>query len=80
MAVFAFCTIIGWYYCGETAFAYLSSKGNKRLFALAFAVFASLGAVIPFTLYGLSPDIFNGLMAFPNLLALLLLNKKAVVH
>ena len=80
MAVFAFCTIIGWYYCGETAFAYFSSKGNKRLFALAFAVFASFGAVIPVHAVWTLSDIFNALMAFPNLLALLLLNKKAVVH
>ena len=53
---------------------------NIAVFALAFAVFASFGAVIPVHAVWTLSDIFNALMAFPNLLALLLLNKKAVVH
>ena len=75
MGVFAFCTIIGWYYCGETAFTFIFSSGEK-FFCLLFAAFSALGAVVTLeTVFTLS-DIFNGLMAFPNLAGLLLLSNK----
>ncbi len=76
MAVFAFCTLIGWYFCGETAFLYLSENGKKLRFAALFAAAASLGAVLPVHAVWTLSDIFNGLMAFPNLLALILLVNK----
>lgn len=76
MAVFAFCTIIGWYFCGETAFKYLFGNSKIKIFTLLFALFSSLGAVLTLdTVFTLS-DIFNGLMAIPNLLGLLLLINK----
>lgn len=75
MGIFAFCTIIGWYYCGETAFSCIFSSGEKS-FCLLFSAFSALGAVVtPETVFILS-DIFNGLMAFPNLAGLLLLSNK----
>ena len=76
IAVFAFCTIIGWYYCGESAFIYLFGDGRKKLFALVFAAFASLGAVFGTDAVWLISDIFNGAMAFPNLFAVLILGNK----
>lgn len=76
MSVFAFCTIIGWYYCGETAFKYLFGDRNIQTFCLAFAASASLGAVIKLETVWTLSDIFNGLMAFPNLLGLVLLINK----
>ena len=76
MAVFAFCTIIGWYYCGETAWRFLSGKNNGKSFSVFFSATASLGAVISLNTIWLVSDIFNGLMAFPNLIGLLLLIKK----
>lgn len=76
MIVFAFCTIIGWYYCGSAAFSYISGKSSGVGLCCAFAAAASLGAVSELrTVWALS-DIFNGLMAVPNLLGLLLLIKK----
>ena len=75
ISLFAFCTIIGWYYCGETAFTFIFSSGEK-FFCLLFAAFSALGAVVTLeTVFTLS-DIFNGLMAFPNLAGLLLLSNK----
>ena len=75
MAVFAFCTIIGWYYCGESAFVYLSRHNIRICFPLVFSVTASVGAVIsPECVWTIS-DIFNGMMAFPNLFGLLFLSK-----
>lgn len=76
MAVFAFCTIIGWYFCGETAFRCLFRGKNIKIFTLLFAAFSSLGAIFTLdSVFALS-DIFNGLMAIPNLLALILLISK----
>lgn len=73
MAVFAFCTIIGWYYCGETAFKYLSGGRYGKSFCIIFSVLASLGAVMTMKTVWTLSDIFNGLMAFPNLTGLILL-------
>lgn len=76
MAVFAFCTIIGWYYCGETAWKFLSGKtGSGKIFSLVFSAAASLGAIVSLNTVWIISDIFNGLMAFPNLLGLILLIK-----
>lgn len=75
-AVFAFCTIIGWYYCGETAFRWLTEKDCGKVPCIIFAVTASLGAVFTMKTVWTLSDIFNGLMAFPNLIGLLLLMNK----
>lgn len=76
MAVFAFCTIIGWYYCGETAFKYLSGGRGGKIPCIVFSVLASLGAVMTMKTVWTLSDIFNGLMAFPNLVGLILLMNK----
>lgn len=75
MSVFALCTVIGWYYCGETAFKYLFKSRKAAIFAFVFSLTASLGAIFKAESIWTISDIFNGLMAFPNLMALLLLFK-----
>ncbi|MCD7891298.1 MAG: amino acid carrier protein [Ruminococcus sp.] len=76
MAVFAFCTIIGWYYCGETAFKYLFSSSKTKIFCLLFAAFSYFEAVLTLETVWTLSNIFNGLMSVPNLLGLLLLINK----
>ncbi len=76
MGIFAFCTIIGWYYCGETAFRYLFGSSGIKIFCVAYAAFSSLGAVLTLDTVWTLSDIFNGLMAFPNLAGLILLVNK----
>lgn len=74
--LFAFCTITGWYYCGETSFRHISGGRYIKPYRFIFAVIVSLGAVFsPENVWTVS-DIFNGLMAVPNILALLLLFRK----
>ncbi|MDE5556194.1 MAG: amino acid carrier protein [Ruminococcus sp.] len=80
MAVFAFCTIIGWYYCGETAFRYLSGGNGHKIFCIIFSLLASSGAVMTMQTVWTLSDIFNGLMAFPNLVGLVLLMNKVKIH
>ncbi|MCM1315344.1 MAG: amino acid carrier protein [Muribaculaceae bacterium] len=80
MAVFAFCTVIGWYYCGETAFCHLSGGKYKKIFCIIFSLLASSGAVLTMKTVWTLSDIFNGLMAFPNLVGLILLMNKVKIN
>lgn len=74
LGVFALCTVIGWYYCGESAFLYLTGHRYRRIFCLLYAVIAAGGAVFSAGAVWTVSDIFNGLMALPNLTGLLLLS------
>lgn len=76
LSIFALCTIIGWYYCGETAFIFIFGSERKKYFTLIFSFIASLGAILTLNTVWTLSDVFNGLMAFPNLLALFLLFRK----
>lgn len=70
---FAFTTILGWCYYGERCFIYLNRGKTQGLKFYRFA-FIFLIAVAPFlkleTIWTIA-DIVNGLMAFPNLIALI---------
>lgn len=73
LAVFAFTTILGWSYYGERCWQYLFNEKTlivyRMIFVAAIVYFA--GAKVEFV-WNLS-DTFNGLMAVPNLIGLLLL-------
>ena len=75
MTVFALCTVIGWSYCALTAFRHLFGDKGK-VFAFTFSAISASGAVIRSETVWEIADIFNGLMVFPNIIALLLLHKK----
>lgn len=72
MSIFAFCTVIGWSYCGLRAFQYIFGK-RSMLFFLIFSAAAASGAVFKSEKIWTLSDIFNGLMAFVNVFALLYL-------
>ena len=72
MSIFAFCTVIGWSYCGLKAFQYIFRKGSMSFFLL-FSAAAASGAVFKSEKIWTLSDIFNGLMAFVNVFALLYL-------
>lgn len=76
LSVYAFCTLIGWYYCGLEAFSFLSRGRLRRTFCFCYAVIVSLGAVLTAGDVWTISDILNGLMAVPNLLALIWLRNK----
>ncbi|WP_037270723.1 alanine/glycine:cation symporter family protein [Ruminococcus flavefaciens] len=76
MTAFAFCTIIGWYYCGETAFIFLHPNSSKTVFSFAFSLVTALGVIIKAEKAWTISDIFNGLMAFFNIIGLFLLINK----
>lgn len=74
--LFAFCTITGWYYCGETSFRHISGGKYIKEYRFVFSIIVSLGAVFSLEDVWTLSDIFNGLMAFPNILALIFLCRK----
>lgn len=75
LTFFAFTTIIGWYYFGETNIRYLFGKKGLlpyRIIVVAFIILgSSLTQKVDFV-WTLA-DFFNGIMVFPNLVALLIL-------
>ncbi|MDW0617483.1 sodium:alanine symporter family protein [Mannheimia haemolytica] len=77
LVFFAFTTILGWCYYGERCFVYLT-RGRTQYIKLYRLLFIALIASAPFlqldTIWTLA-DIVNGLMAFPNLIALIALRK-----
>jgi len=73
---FALSTIIGWSYYGERCWAYISG-GNRTVDTIYKAVYVLMcvvGAVGSGTLMWDIADTLNGLMAIPNLIALLALS------
>lgn len=81
MALFAFATIIAWFYLGRQAAVYLTQGGRYQKLLLKFYGFLYLNAVFFGCLARLEfvwnlSDIFNGLMAVPNIIGILLLSKE----
>ena len=76
---FAFSTIIGWYFFGESNVRALF-KGNKKavaVYGVIAVVFIVVGSVQKVGLVWDMSDMFNGLMVIPNLLAVLALSGMA---
>ncbi|PID60283.1 sodium:alanine symporter family protein, partial [candidate division KSB3 bacterium] len=71
---FAFSTIIGWYYFGETNIRYLFGKKGIRPYQILVIIFVFIGSLLKIGLVWELTDLFNGIMVLPNLIALLLLS------
>jgi alanine or glycine:cation symporter, AGCS family len=81
LALFAFSTILGWSYYGERAIEYLVGARAILPYRLLFIVASFVGCWVlthpgagGFQLVWSFADVMNGLMAFPNLVGLLLLS------
>jgi AGCS family alanine or glycine:cation symporter len=72
LVLFAFSTLIGWSYYGETGAVYLLGTRAALPYRLAWLVFIYLGAVGSLHLVWDIADTLNGLMAIPNLASVLL--------
>lgn len=68
---FAFTTILGWNYYGERCVEYLVGVKGIKPYRFVFIALVAGGAFIKLDSIWLLADIFNGLMAFPNLIAIL---------
>lgn len=75
LCVFAFATVLGWGLYGARCGEFLFGSGFFRVFAWLQMAGVVLGAVMGAQIVWLLAELVNGLMAVPNLAALLYLNK-----
>ena len=78
LCIFAFATIIGWAYYGEKAAEYALGKKAVAPYRVIYIICTVIGATVKLETVWALADIFNALMAIPNLAALITLRKKAV--
>ena len=71
---FAFSTIVGWYFFGEQNVKYLFGVKAVKVYACIAVACVALGSMLEAPLVWNLSDLFNALMVFPNLLALLALS------
>ena len=71
LVLFAFSTIIGWNYYGERCVEYLFGVKGIMPYRLVFIALVAAGAFLKLEMIWIIADIVNGLMAIPNLIALL---------
>lgn len=85
MIVFAFATIIAWYYLGEQVWMHLGMGARKnglehgsaehfiRIYRSLYLTAVFMGCICQLDIVWLLCDLWNGLMAYPNLIALWML-------
>lgn len=71
---FSYSTILGWSYYGEKCAQYLFGKRIITPYRSVYIAFVMLGAMASLDLVWAVSDVFNGLMALPNLVGILLLS------
>ena len=74
LVFFAYSTILGWCYYGEKCATYLVGDGGVLPYRMVYVASVMAGTVLSLDLVWSASDVFNGLMALPNLIALVLLS------
>ncbi len=74
LITFAFSTILGWYYYGERCSIYLFGEKAITPYKVLWVVCVFIGAVVSIDIIWDFADLMNGLMALPNIVAVLLLS------
>lgn len=74
LVLFAYTTILGWSYYGERCIEFLFGTKSILPYRLVFVTMVALGGFLKLDLIWTIADIVNGLMALPNLIALLALS------
>ncbi|SKA84806.1 alanine or glycine:cation symporter, AGCS family [Caloramator quimbayensis] len=74
LLTFVFSTILGWSYYGEKSIEYLLGKKAILPYRVLWVIFVYLGSVFSLGLVWDLSDLANGLMALPNLIALIALS------
>ena len=76
LLLFAYTSIIGWSVYGLSAVKYLFGEKAKTPFCVIFTLLTALGAFVRVDIAWKCGEIFNYLMAAPNIFALLVLSKE----
>lgn len=76
LVFFAFTTILGWDYYGERCLEYLTNRNKKavKVYRWLYILAVFIGPYMTVTAVWTIADIFNGLMAIPNIIALFALS------
>ncbi len=80
LVLFAFTTILGWNYYGERCVEYLVGTKGIMPYRIGFIILVGCGAFLKLEAIWVLADIVNGLMAIPNLIALLSLSGVVVAE
>lgn len=75
---FAYSTTLGWCYYGEKCVTYVFGDKSVPIYRVIYVATVMLGTVLSLDMVWAAADTFNGLMAVPNLIALLLLSRVIV--
>lgn len=78
LVLFAFTTILGWNYYGERAVVFLFGTKGLMPYRVIFIALIASGAFLKLEAIWILADIVNGLMAIPNLIALIMLSSVIV--
>ena len=78
ICLFAFATLIAWSYYGKSGAAYLFGDKSGVYYNIIYALAAFAGCVMKLGFVWSISDIFNGLLAIPNIYALLKLSGVAI--
>ncbi|TWI71760.1 AGCS family alanine or glycine:cation symporter [Desulfobotulus alkaliphilus] len=78
LILFAYSTMLGWCYYGEKSIEYLFGEKAVLPYRVVYVLFVAIGATLKLELVWGLADVFNGMMAFPNLIALLILTPVVV--
>lgn len=74
LVFFAYSTILGWCYYGEKCASYLLGEWFVLPYRIIYVGSVMIGTIASLDLVWAAADTFNGLMAVPNLIALVLLS------
>ena len=78
ITLFAFSTVLGWSYYGSKTIEYLFGASSVIIYKVLYIMFIVIGSSISLNLVWDISDTFNGLMALPNLIGVLLLSGKVL--
>ncbi len=74
LVTFAFSTILGWYYYGERCAVYLFGEKVILIYKILWILGILAGSLVELNLIWNIADLLNGLMAIPNVIAVLMLS------
>jgi len=74
LTLFAFTTVIAWAYYGEKCCEYILGSRSVLFYRLFYSLIIIPGAALKMEVVWLLADVMNGLMAIPNLIALITLS------
>ncbi|MGI6181457.1 MAG: alanine/glycine:cation symporter family protein [Agathobaculum sp.] len=80
LVLFAFSTLPGWSYYGQRAAEYLLGAWSAPVYRVLFIAAAAAGCMMRLDLVWAVSDVFNGLMALPNLAGVLALRREILAE